>query len=62
MLNWYLVHNRSKRLPPVAATFKEFLLHEGAALIERLVPLDVTTPAAARAPGKPGKRQSRKSQ
>jgi DNA-binding transcriptional LysR family regulator len=62
MLSWYLVHNRSKRLPPVAATFKEFLLHEGAALIERLVPLEATTPAAARMPGKPGRRQSRKSQ
>jgi len=37
MLNWYLVHNRTKRLPPVAAAFKEFLLREGAASIERLV-------------------------
>jgi DNA-binding transcriptional LysR family regulator len=36
-LNWYLVHNRSKRLPPVAAAFKDFLLREGAPLIERLV-------------------------
>jgi LysR family transcriptional regulator, low CO2-responsive transcriptional regulator len=37
MLNWYLVHNRTKRLPPVAVAFKEFLVHEGAAWIERLV-------------------------
>jgi DNA-binding transcriptional LysR family regulator len=37
MLHWYLVHNRTKRLPPVAAVFKEFLLREGAPLIERLV-------------------------
>ena len=37
MLIWYLVHNRTKRLPPVAAAFKEFLLREGAPLIERLV-------------------------
>src|SRR5215469_15719209 len=37
MLNWYLVHNRTKRLPPVAAAFKEYLLREGASLIERLV-------------------------
>jgi DNA-binding transcriptional LysR family regulator len=37
MLNWYLVHLRDKRLPPVALAFKEFLLREGAALIERLV-------------------------
>ena len=37
MLNWYLVHHRSKRLPPVALAFKDFLMREGAALIERLV-------------------------
>jgi DNA-binding transcriptional LysR family regulator len=37
LLNWYLVHNRAKRLPPVAAAFKEFLQREGAARIERLV-------------------------
>jgi len=37
MLNWYLVHNRTKRLPPAAAAFKDFLLQEGAALLERLV-------------------------
>jgi LysR family transcriptional regulator, low CO2-responsive transcriptional regulator len=37
LLNWYLVHNRTKRLPPVAAAFKDFLLREGAPLIERLV-------------------------
>jgi len=37
LLKWYLVHNRSKRLPPVAAAFKEFLLTEGAPLIARLV-------------------------
>jgi LysR family transcriptional regulator, low CO2-responsive transcriptional regulator len=37
MLNWYLVHNRTKRLPPVAAAFKDFLLREGEPLIERLV-------------------------
>jgi DNA-binding transcriptional LysR family regulator len=37
MLNWYLVHNRTKRLPPVAAAFRDYLLREGASLIERLV-------------------------
>src|SRR5256886_15677083 len=26
LLNWYLVHNRSKGLPPVAAAFKDFLM------------------------------------
>jgi hypothetical protein len=52
MLNWYLVHNRTKRLPPVAAAFKDFLLSDGAALIERLVRSEfggVVAPANARA-------------
>ena len=35
MLNWYVVHRRDKRLPPVAQAFKDFLLAEGAAWIER---------------------------
>ena len=30
MLNWYVVHRRTKRLPPVAQAFKAFLLAEGA--------------------------------
>ena len=32
---WYVVHRRGKHLPPVAQAFKDFLLAEGAALIER---------------------------
>jgi LysR family transcriptional regulator, low CO2-responsive transcriptional regulator len=55
MLHWYLVHNRAKRLPPVAAAFKEFLLREGAALIARLVSLDL--PGAERA-ARPARRAS----
>jgi len=47
LLSWYLVHNRTKRLPPVAAAFKEFLVHEGAALMERLTPSEARAPAAA---------------
>lgn len=35
MLNWYLVHRKSKRLPPVAEAFRRFLLSEGARLIEQ---------------------------
>ena len=53
MLNWYLVHNRAKRLPPVAAAFKDFLLQDGAQLIGQLVdfpfaaaPAETRTPAA----------------
>jgi LysR family transcriptional regulator, low CO2-responsive transcriptional regulator len=34
MLDWYVVHRKNKRLPPVAQAFKAFLLAEGAALIE----------------------------
>ena len=48
MLNWYLVQRRTKRLPPVAQAFREFLLSEGAALLARLVPL----PACDQAPGR----------
>jgi LysR family transcriptional regulator, low CO2-responsive transcriptional regulator len=39
MLNWYLVHRKTKRLPPVAQAFKNFLLEEGAALIEQTLGL-----------------------
>ncbi|MDP2708229.1 MAG: LysR family transcriptional regulator [Burkholderiales bacterium] len=37
MRKWHIAHHKNKRLPPVAIAFKEFLLREGAALIERLV-------------------------
>jgi len=37
MREWHIVHRNNKRLPPVAVAFKEFLLREGAPLIERLV-------------------------
>jgi DNA-binding transcriptional LysR family regulator len=39
MLHWYLVHRRQKRLPPVAQAFRQFLLDDGAKLIEKIVPL-----------------------
>ncbi len=38
MLHWYVVHRRSKRLPPVAQAFKDFLISDGAALIARVIP------------------------
>jgi LysR family transcriptional regulator, low CO2-responsive transcriptional regulator len=34
MRHWYVVHRRTKRLPPVAVAFKAFLLEEGAAMID----------------------------
>lgn len=39
MLNWYVVHRRQKRLPPVAQAFRHFLLSEGARLIDEAVPM-----------------------
>ena len=46
MLNWFVVHRRAKRLPPVAQAFKNFLMQDGAALIDRA--LGVTKKAAPR--------------
>lgn len=37
MLNWYVVHRKAKRLPPVAQAFKSFLMKDGAALIEQTI-------------------------
>jgi LysR family transcriptional regulator, low CO2-responsive transcriptional regulator len=36
ILHWYVVHRKAKRLPPVALAFKQFLLADGAALIENI--------------------------
>jgi len=35
MLNWYVVHRRNKRLTPVAQAFRDFLLADGAGLLEQ---------------------------
>ena len=43
MLDWYVVHRRDKRLPPVARAFKQFLLDEGAGLIDKLIPMSMAT-------------------
>jgi len=37
MLNWYVVHRKNKRLPPVAEAFKTFLMNDGAALIQQII-------------------------
>jgi DNA-binding transcriptional LysR family regulator len=44
MLKWYVVHRKHKRLPPVAQAFKDFLVRDGAALIEQAM-----KPAGAKA-------------
>lgn len=33
VLDWYVVHHRGKRLPPVATAFRELLLERGASLV-----------------------------
>src|SRR4029077_933771 len=55
-LNWFLVHNRTKRLPPAAAAFKEVLLREGAPLIERLVDFGFCTRGRRAAAGRRARR------
>jgi len=52
LLNWYVVQRRNKRLPPVAQAFKQFLLAEGARLIEQIVPVPALRPG--RRPRGPG--------
>lgn len=55
MLNWYVVHRHGKRLPPVAQAFKNFLLQDGAGLVDEalgmsrvaLPAVKVRKPAAA---------------
>jgi len=48
MLNWYVVHRNGKRLPPVAQTFKNFLLSDGARLIDQALGMKTPTRAAPR--------------
>ncbi|MDB5840180.1 MAG: Transcriptional regulatory protein LysR family [Herminiimonas sp.] len=40
MLNWYVVHRKNKRLPPVALAFKNFLLNDGAELVQKILRFD----------------------
>jgi DNA-binding transcriptional LysR family regulator len=44
MLNWYVVHRQNKRLPPVAQAFKDFLIQDGAGLIEHILGLEPQQP------------------
>jgi DNA-binding transcriptional LysR family regulator len=45
MLDWYVVHRTSKRLPPVALAFKDFLRTDAAALIDKVVGFHPPPPA-----------------
>jgi DNA-binding transcriptional LysR family regulator len=51
MLNWYVVHRYAKRLPPVAQAFKNFLLQDGAEMIDRALSLK----PGARKPARPAR-------
>ena len=53
MLNWYVVHRKQKRLPPIAAEFVDFLLAEGDSMLEDITRLP---PAPMRAAKKPAAR------
>ena len=50
MLHWYVVQRRDKRLPPVAMAFKQFLLSDGARLIDRIVPVPGRAQRRAKTP------------
>jgi LysR family transcriptional regulator, low CO2-responsive transcriptional regulator len=43
LLNWYVVHRKNKRLPPVAEAFRRFLVEEGATLIEQITRVNELT-------------------
>jgi len=53
MLNWYVVHRRTKRLPPVAQAFKNFLLADGAALIDQTLGIRSSRLAVSRTSTRP---------
>lgn len=50
LLHWNVVHRKNKRLPPVASAFKNFLMGEGATLIEEITHFG-TVPGARSRPG-----------
>ena len=39
MQSWYIVHRQQKRLPPVAAAFRDFVIEQGASFAERAMHL-----------------------
>jgi DNA-binding transcriptional LysR family regulator len=53
MLNWFVVHRRTKRLPPVAQAFKNFLLADGATLIDQALGIRSSRVGAPRTATRP---------
>ena len=45
--HWFVVHRRTKRLPPVAQAFKQFLLDDGARWLAKTMRHDRRSSAAA---------------
>jgi DNA-binding transcriptional LysR family regulator len=61
MLNWFVVHRRTKRLPPVAQAFKDFLMTEGAKQIDAaLEPPSFPRKRSEESPRKRGEESPRK--
>jgi LysR family transcriptional regulator, low CO2-responsive transcriptional regulator len=52
MHDWYLVHRRNKRLPPVAQAFRDFLLNDGAGLLQEITHIESSPARASRSRGK----------
>jgi DNA-binding transcriptional LysR family regulator len=48
MLHWYVVHRKNRRLPPIASAFKDFLMAEGASLIEEITHFSAQTGTRSR--------------
>jgi DNA-binding transcriptional LysR family regulator len=53
--DWYVIHLREKRLSPIAAAFRGFLLERGAAIIKQAVGVDMPRRAKAGLPTVPGR-------
>jgi hypothetical protein len=45
--DWFVIHLREKRLSPIAAAFRAFLLERGAAIIQQAV--GITMPRRSKA-------------
>ena len=59
MLNWYVVHRKHKRLPPVASAFKKFLMDDGTALIEGITHFSTQMGTRSRSAGERQEKSSR---
>jgi len=53
--DWYVIHLREKRLSPIAAAFRGFLLERGAVIIQQAVGVDIPRRAKAGLPTDPSR-------